>query len=158
FSDAKILAVHAMFLWLVPLVLLTAINMLLEFFLNAERQFGRPESFAVAGRICSLLAIALFAHRFCVWSVVVGLWLAAAIQFLGYVKVLRRIGYRYLPILSADGFSILEIYKKLPSAMVHMACSQIFVFCVSAAVSALAPGTYAIYRYVSQIFSKINGL
>ena len=125
---------------------------------NAEKWFGGPEAISVASRLGIVIAIALLAVPLGVWAMVASLWVGTAIHVLGYLVMLRRMGYRHRLCLRQEGFSAASVFYKLVVTFGYVGATQVYAFALSAALSLLEPGTYAAFKYAQTLYSRTNSV
>jgi putative peptidoglycan lipid II flippase len=147
------------FRWILPLLVLQVATELFKTLANAERLFGRPELVTLIARVVSLVLIASLADRLGVWAMVAALWGAALIELMGILWLLRRIGFRHrLYVAHAPGAAPPQLFKRLASSLPHVGATQVFLFALDAALSMLPAGSFAIFRYVSMIWARAQGI
>ncbi|MGA2070539.1 MAG: lipid II flippase MurJ [Sedimentisphaerales bacterium] len=143
-----------MFRWILPLLCIQVVFSLVQTLANAEKWFGRPESVAVGARLCIVISILLLAPSMGIWAMVVSMWISQSFQFLGYVWMLYRMGYRYSFVFSGREFSAWSIFRKMAVTFLYVGSTQIYQFGFNAGVSLLPQGTYAVFKYVQQLYEK----
>ncbi len=153
--EAQALAA-AMFRVLVLLIPLQIACALATVLCNAERWFGRPELLAVCSQAVSLATIALLWRPLGVWGLVAGLWAGQLVLGAGLVRALRGLGFRYVPALRHPSFRVSSVFVQLGYTFGYVGATQVYAFAANAALSLLPQGTYAVFKYVQQLYAKTN--
>ena len=139
----------------IPLQLVGALQIGLS---NAEKWFGRPEATGLAAQLVTLTTIPLLASKWGVWALVAAMVASQIVQNVGCIWVLRLLGYRHRWCLSCENFSPREVYRNLWSTSGQMAAAQLFGIAMNAGLSLLPQGSFAVFKYVQQIVTKVSGL
>lgn len=146
------------FLYLVPLVGFQALGSLMHMLANAESQFGKPESFSVAGNVAAVVAILVLAPSLGVWALVISLWTNSLFYFLGLTWVLWNIRYRHRAVLKEPGFDHGAVFKQLLHTLWYLGATQIYGFVLNAALSMTTVDIFAVFKYVQAVYSKTNAV
>lgn len=147
-----------MFRWLLPILGVQVALSLVRTLANAERWFGKPEAIGVGARASVLVGIAALAHPFGTWAMVAALWIGQGLHVLGYAIMLPRLGYRYRFCLRQEGFSAWSVFSKLFATLGYAGATQVYGFVLNAALSLLPQGTYAVFKYVQQLYARTRGV
>lgn len=158
FSDADHELATAMFrviCFLIPLQIAGGMQVALA---NAERWFGRVELMGPVAQAVTIAIVLTTSDWLGVWALVVAMVVARMVQNLGYIWIVRQLGYRHRWSLCSPGFKAGLVFRNLWATSGQMLAAQVFYIAINAAVSVLPQGTYAVFRYVRQIQEKMNGL
>jgi putative peptidoglycan lipid II flippase len=159
FGAGDIAAAAEMFRWILPLLILQVATELFKTLANAERLFGRPELVTLLARVVSVLMIVTLAGGLGAWALVAALWGAALIECAGILWLLRRHGFRHSLIVSqSTDAAPLHLFRRLATTLPHVGATQVFLFALDAALSMLPAGSFAIFRYVSMIWARTQGI
>jgi len=126
-----------MFRALAPLLLVQVAATMMQMLANAEKWFGKPEAVDLAARVLGVAATAALAPILGVWAMVAALWCTAAVQAVGYVLLLRRLGHRIRPVLRQEGFSARSLFGNLVLTLSYVGATQVYAFVLNAALSRL---------------------
>jgi len=139
---------------LLPLFPLEILSNLIKTVANAERWFGVPEMISVLSRLVGLAAIVAFYQAYDEWALILALWIAQGFQFFGLVVLLHRKGYRHRLVLSSEYIRAWPLFAKLLKTFPYVIATQSYLFVLDAALSNLPQGTFAVFRYVRQLYSR----
>ena len=126
--------------------------------LNAEKYFGKPESMAVAAQVLSIALLVLCVPYFEIWAMIVALAVSQLFLNGGFLVMLKSVGYRHQWRLQSQTFRASEVFVKLWYTSGQMASAQLMAIALNASLSVLPQGSYAVFRYVRQVTSKISTL
>ena len=99
----------------------------------------------------------LFEH-FGVWVLAISLLTGKIVEFLFYFANLYKIGYRYKLVTKVDGFDHRQFFKTMRSTFTYVGATQIYSMVLTASISFLPEGVYAIFKYVQNLATKVRGL
>lgn len=143
---------------LVPLVILQISNSMLTMLAHAKGWYGATEGVQVIARLVQLAAlISTFAHLG-VWSLIVAFWLGQVIHFAGNIAIVRRFGYRHSFRLRHGSYRVDRLFQNIWHTFSYTGATQLYAFAFDAGLSFLSQGTYAVFKYVTQIYLKSNGI
>ena len=146
-----------MFRWLIPLVGIMVVYSFLQMQANAERRFGQPEAVNLGERVISIVVLLLLMQTLGGWALIVALWAGNVASFIGYAAVSRGTGYRHHFILRLEGFSVWSaLFDKFLHTVGYVGAAQLSNFVITAGLSTLPQGTFAVYKYVSELYLKTN--
>ena len=143
---------------LLPLVLFMVTNSLFNSVLNAEKVFGRTEAAALINSLLSLLLLILFYTKLGIYVLVLALYAGAMVQLGLTIFFLIRKRIRYYWIWTTDEFNHSSFFKSMFSTFIYTSSTQFLNWAYTASISFLPQGTFAIFRYVQNLFSKVNGV
>lgn len=158
FSSDRIQAATLMFQYIVPLLSLKIIESLLANLLAGEKRFVAPEIARLFCGVIGLLIITFLAGRFDAWAMIVALWSSSIFMFIAFGLMLFKMGYRYSLIFSHADFSILQIFRNLPSIFGYVFFTQIYTIAITAGLSMLPQGSLAIFNYARKVSTRINAI
>lgn len=150
--------VAQVFRWLAPLLPLQVLASLLQGILNAERRFGSSEAFSTGIQVLGLASMALLAGKLGTGALIVSLWVNQGFLFLAYLWILRGMKYRHRMVFSHHAIPISSLMGKLGATFGYLACTQAYTFALTAGLSHLSQGTYAVFSYVMRIYARGNGI
>lgn len=158
FTSDRIATFIAMFQFLIPLILMQVAMGLLSSLLASEKQFVAQEVTRTIAGFVSLCIIFTFASTFDAWVMIGAQWSASAIIFSVFLFFLYRIGYRHHFQLRHDKFSVLDIFKKLPSIFAYVCVTQVYQLAITAGLSMLPQGSLAVYTYATRLYSRVSAI
>jgi putative peptidoglycan lipid II flippase len=126
--------------------------------LNAEEKFGRAELLGVTNTIINITSLVVLYPFIGIWALVISLLLGKLIEFIFYLLQLYKIGFRYKLILKSTDFDHNSFFKTLRSTFLYVGATQIYSIILTASISFLPEGVYAIFKYVQNLGNKIKGL
>lgn len=156
-KDEKLLCAHV-FLVTAPLTALHVFSGMCSNFLRAEHQYGTDETLSLGSRIVNLIILLTLSWAWGIWALILGLWMSGLIRFFGQQFYVWRLGYRHKLGFATAEFSPWTVFCKVPFTFIHISASQFFAFALTAALSSLPEGSYAVYNYAKQLSSKLQGL
>jgi putative peptidoglycan lipid II flippase len=158
FDDSKLALGTVLFAIISPLICLEIIKSLLVTLMNAEKVFARIELITLANQGFAILSILLFHKQFGIYAALSGLLLGEFISFGMAIYFLRGTPFRYQFQLNAPGFDLKEVLGKMSFTFVYVLSTQFWSFGFNAALSFLPQGYFAVFKYATLIYSKLNGL
>ena len=147
-----------MFRVLLPYLFLQINNSFFITVLNAEEKYGRAELLGVTNTIVNILSLVVLYSYIGVWALVISLLLGKLIEFIFYIVQLYKIGFRYSFLLSIPEFNHTSFFKTMQSTLMYVGATQIYSIVLTASISFLPEGTFAIFKYVQNLSNKIKGL
>jgi putative peptidoglycan lipid II flippase len=141
---------------ILPLLVVQVAISLLQSLANAERWFGRPEGIFCASQLLTVIAVAALAERLGAWALVWGLWAGQVAQLAGLAAVSYGLGYRHRLVLRHPLLDGRTLLKEMTSTYAYVGGLQVYTFALNAALSLLPSGTYAVYKYVQQLYSRAS--
>jgi len=147
-----------MFRLLLPYLFLQINNSFFITVLNAEEKYGRAELLGVMNTFVNILCLVVLYSYIGVWALVISLLLGKFITFIFYTIQLYKIGFRYSFLLSIPEFNHTSFFKTMQSTFMYVGATQIYSIVLTASISFLPEGTYAIFKYVQILAKKIKGL
>jgi putative peptidoglycan lipid II flippase len=158
FSVADKSEASLMFRVLLPYLFLQITNSFFITVLNAEEKFGRAEFLGVTNTIVNILALLLLYPFIGVWALIISLLLGKIIEFIFYCLTLFKLGFRYQLTMSTPEFDHRQFFKTMQSTFLYVGATQIYSIVLTASISFLPDGTYAIFKYVQNLSNKVKGL
>ena len=143
---------------LLPYLYLQLLNSFFITVLNAEKKFGRAEFLGLTNTIVNILVLVVLYQSLGVWALVISLLLGKIIEFIFYMLQLYKIGYQYQLQLSIPQFDHKDFFKTMKSTFAYVGATQFYSFVLTASISFLPQGTFAIFKYVQNLANKIKGL
>ncbi len=158
FSEKDIQLGLSMYFFIIPFLPFQVMNSLLKVPLNAEKIYGRAEMIGISNRIFAVIFLLVTYNTLGIWAMVYSLGLGYLFQFFFFVMLYRKIRFVYRLWFSFGNLRPAQIFKKLASTLGYAFSTQIYTLVFTASLSYLPSGSIAIYKYVSNIFGKINGI
>ncbi len=158
FDSSKLALGTVLFAIISPLISLEIIKSLLVTLMNAEKVFARIELITLANQAIAMLSILLFNKQFGIYAALSGLMLGEFISFGMAIYFLSGTPFRYRFRLKTPGFDLKEVLGKMSFTFVYVLSTQFWSFGFNAALSFLPPGYFAVFKYATLIYSKLNGL
>ncbi len=143
---------------LLPVLYLAFMNSFYITVLNAEQRFGRAELLGLTNTIVNILALVILYPFIQLWALVVSFILGKVIEFVFYVWQLYKNGYRFQSLLAIPEFDHFSFFKTMQSTFLYVGATQIYNIVLTASISFLPEGVYAIFKYVQNLANKIKGL
>lgn len=134
------------------------VNIFFDSFLNVKKVYGRAEAVTIFRTLIGILSLVFFYETLGVWALVLSLWIEHLLNFIINLFLLPRVSFRYYFQFSTTLFDHRSFFKKAASAYVLVGSGQIYQLVFTAAISFLSPGIYAVYKYVGNIFIRIENL
>tara|TARA_B100000787_G_C16192189_1_gene298209 strand:+ start:303 stop:1787 length:1485 start_codon:yes stop_codon:yes gene_type:complete len=147
-----------MFRILLPYLFLQINNSFFITVLNAEEKYGRAELLGVTNTIVNILSLVFLYQYIGVWALVISLLSGKFIEFIFYTIQLYKIGFRYSFLLSIPEFNHTSFFKTMQSTFMYVGATQVYSIVLTASISFLPEGTFAIFKYVQNLVNKIKGL
>ncbi len=143
---------------LLPYLFIQIVNSFYITILNAEEKFGRAEFLGMVNIIINISILVLLYHSLGVWALVISLLLGKFVEFFFYYFQLKKIGYTYQSIWQLPHFNHVSFFKAMQATFLYVGATQIYSVVLTASISYLPEGTYAIFKYVQNLANKIKGL
>lgn len=124
--------------------------------LNAESVFGKTEFTQVVIVVTNIILIIFFHDSWGLWSMVFSLWVGKVLQMLYFIYLGNKLKYKFRFRLKTQGFDHKSFFSTMFSTIVYALSNQLFQIVLTAMVSYLQDGVYAVYTYVQQLFTKTN--
>jgi putative peptidoglycan lipid II flippase len=147
-----------MFRVLLPYLFLQIKNSFFITVLNAEEKYGRAELLGLTNTIVSILSLFFLYSYIGVWALIFSLLLGKIIEFLFYIFELYKLGFRYKLLMSIPEFNHGLFFKTMQSTFLYVGSTQFYSIVLTASISFLPEGTFAIFKYVQNLSNKIKGL
>ncbi|RPD91722.1 hypothetical protein EGM88_14375 [Aureibaculum marinum] len=143
---------------LLPILYLALINSFYITVLNAEQRFGRAELLGLTNTIVNILVLVVLYPFIQLWALVVSMLSGKIIEFIFYVWQLYKNGYRFQLIWSIPEFNHISFFKSMQSTFLYVGATQLYNIVLTASISFLPEGVYAIFKYVQNLANKVRGL
>ncbi len=141
-----------------PLLVFMFINGQINSLLNAEKQFGKPESINMLAQLIRIFTIIIGIKYFGIWIMVIAQWIATATKFISLVCLYYMIGNRHYLHLWVPGYSIIPLLKKIWSTLYYVGSHQLWIIVLNSGLSTLPEGTLAVFNYASNLSKHIQGV
>lgn len=158
FSDHDVALGVDMFRYIIPLLVIGIISSTLRIFAHAEKQFRSPALANVFGSVLNVTCMIVFAGKYGIWALVIGLWVHVACVFINILVIIYRLHYRHSFRLHSDNITIAIVTSKLGYAAGFTGTNELLMFTRDAALSFLPQGVFAMYVYVEKIYAKVSGV
>ena len=155
FSEQSLTLTSKVFVVVAPIIVVLMANAMYSNLLRAEHRYGISESLALASRIINLAILICLAHTLGVWALVLGLWVSAIIRFFGQVFYVVREGPGHRLLFRTEHFHPRTVLFKIPLTFTHVFSAQFFAFALTASLSMLPEGSYAVYSYAKTIAQQV---
>jgi putative peptidoglycan lipid II flippase len=146
------------FLTLLPTILFQFLSSFFLTILNAENKFGRPEVLAIVNTLLNIIIIISFFDSLKIWALVLANVIFTFVIFFSYYYEIYRMGYRYKFVLRTPGFDHKDFFSIMKTTLYYAVSTQIFSFTLTATVSYLPAGSFAIYNYSKNLADKAYAL
>ncbi|QNM85773.1 oligosaccharide flippase family protein [Polaribacter pectinis] len=143
---------------LLPYLLLQLFNSFFITVLNAEKKYGRAEFLGISNVVVNIIVLLVLYKYLGVWAIVISVLFGKMIEFVFYLSQLYKIGFRYKFTFSILDFDHSTFFKTMQSTFLYVGSTQIYMVVLTAGISFLPEGTYAIFKYVQGLSNKIKGL
>jgi len=147
-----------MFRVLLPYLFLQINNSFFITVLNAEEKYGRAEFLGVTNTIVNILSLVILYSYIGVWALIISLLLGKLIEFVFYTAQLYKIGFKFRFLISMPEFNHKLFFKTMQSTFMYVGATQIYSIVLTASISFLPEGTFAIFKYVQNLANKVKGL
>jgi putative peptidoglycan lipid II flippase len=158
FSNEDKVQVTLMFRVLLPYLFLQINNSFFITVLNAAEKYGRAEFLGVTNTIVNILSLFILFPYIGVWALIISLLLGKLIEFVFYTVQLYKIGFKFRFLMSIPEFNHKSFFKTMQSTFMYVGATQIYSIVLTASISFLPEGTYAIFKYVQNLANKVKGL
>jgi len=158
FESSKLELGTSLFAIISPLIAVEIIKSLLVTLVNAEKVFAKIELITLANQAVAIACILTFHQQFGIYAALSGLLLGELISFGMAFYFLQRTPFRYQFRLKTPGFELKEVVSKMSFTFVYVLATQFWSFGFNAALSFLPQGYFAVFKYATLIFVKLNGL
>ena len=156
-EEAKTMAT-LMFRTLIFVLIFQMISSFIFVLLNAEKIYGRTEAIGLINGVVSIGILIGFYKYFGIWCLVISLYLGKVLQMILYAVLLKRMNFTYYPIFKADHFDHRIFFKTLMATSLYVSSIQFYNFILTASISILPQGIYAVFKYTETIFVKSRGI
>ena len=156
-EEAKTMAT-LMFRTLIFVLIFQMISSFIFVLLNAEKIYGRTEAIGLINGIVSIGILVGFYKYFGIWCLVISLYLGKLAQMILYAILLKRMNFTYYPIIKAAHFDHRSFFKTLMATSLYVSSIQFYNFILTASISILPQGIYAVFKYTESIFVKTRGI
>ena len=143
---------------LLPYLLLQLFNSFFITVLNAEKKFGRAEFLSISNIIINISLLLMLYNYIGIWALVISVMTGKVVEFIFYWSQLYKIGFRHRFVLSKEGFNHKSFFKTMQSTIMYVGATQVYSVVLTAGISFLPEGTFAIFKYVQGLSGKIKGL
>lgn len=147
-----------MFRVLSPFIILQTLKSFFTTTLNAEKKFGRAEFLGLISTLINIFSLLILYPKFQVWALVFGLLIGKLIEIIFYFSELKKIGYKFEFIFNFHLFDHKSFFKTLSRSLLYVSTTQIYLTVLTASISHLPEGVFAVFKYVQNIEKKIRGL
>ena len=158
FSEEAKTTATLMFRTLIFVLIFQMISSFIFVLLNAEKIYGRTEAIGLINSIVSIGILVGFYRYFGIWCLVISLYLGKVVQMMLYTSLLKRINFTYYPIFRATHFDHRGFFKTLMATSLYVSSIQFYNFILTASISILPQGIYAVFKYTESIFVKTRGI
>ena len=150
--------VSLIFSCLLPAVLLQILNSFLLMVLNGESKFGRGELVGAVNSFLNLVLLFFLFESIGIWVMVIAFLTGKLIEFALYLWQLYRLGFKFYFIRVYEHFDHKSFFRSMRSTFLYVATVQLSSLSLTACVSFLPEGMFALYKYAENITLKLRGL
>ncbi|MGY8911553.1 MAG: lipid II flippase MurJ, partial [Flavobacteriales bacterium] len=143
---------------LLPYLLLQLFNSFFITVLNAEKKFGRAELLSISNIVVNIIILLTLYKHIGIWALVSAVLVGKSVEFVFYLSQLYKIGFKYKFAFSLLGFDHSDFFKTMRSTIFYVGATQVYSIVLTAGISFLPVGTFAIFKYVQGLSGKIKGL
>ena len=147
-----------MFRVLVPYLFIQVISAFFITVLNAESLFGRSEFLGLTNSLLNIVILIIFYPKLGIWALVISLLLGKLVEFAFYIWQLYSIGFQYHWKLMIPEFNHISYFKTMKNTILYVGATQFYSFILTASISFLPTGTFAIFKYVQNLANKVQSL
>jgi putative peptidoglycan lipid II flippase len=131
---------------------------LIKTVLNAEGVYGRPELIGVIVSILGITILVLTSQTIGVWSLIIAFVIGKLIT-LAYLGIaLHRRKVKYVLTFQDSRFDSGKFFRTAFSTIGYALCTQVYSISLNAILSKMPQGTFAIFRYVTDLYTKLRGV
>jgi len=142
----------------VPVLFLVISNSFFKTVLNAEERYGRAEFLGLTNTLVNILVLIVLFPYVQLWALVISFVLGKFIEFIFYSWQLYKNGFRFKWIWRLQEFNHNSFFKTMRSTLTYVGATQIYNIVLTASISFLPEGVYAVFKYVQNLTTKIRGL
>lgn len=151
-------AIQSLFLLLIFSTPFHIINILSNNLLNAQNIYGRIELINILRIIISIIVLVLLFEKLGIYTLILSYWLEVILNLVFNIFLLIKIKFNYQLRISSSGFNHFKFFKQTSIAYLSSGSSQLYNFILTASVSFLPAGIYAIFKYTETILMKISAI
>lgn len=140
------------------LVVLTMNSGFMQSYLNANKIYGRAEIAALMSSVTSIIILIVLFKTYGVWSLVISYAIGRIIELLVYIITISKYGYKHFFILKQEGFDDVAFFKSMYSTALYSGTTQLYNVVLTASISFLPEGIFAIFKYTQQLMQKTKGI
>jgi putative peptidoglycan lipid II flippase len=141
-----------------PVILFSTISSLSISILNATKRFSLPRYLGLLSSILDIGLIVILIPKIGIYALGVGYLIGNVFELILLLSTMYRMGYRHRLILKLNDPMIYETYRMVRPFFLRMIILQLTSFFSVSIISFLPAGSYAIYRYASDLIRKLNNL
>lgn len=143
---------------LMPIILIQIINSFFLIVLNAEKKYGKAEILGILNISINIILLLLLFDSLGVWAMIISVSLAKSLELLFFFISLKKVGYVYYPTKKLKGFDHKVFFSQLKNTIVYVGSTQIYNIALTASISYLPQGTFAIFKYIQNLVVKISNV
>lgn len=143
---------------LLPYLLLQFFNSFFITVLNAEKKYGRAELLGLTNISINIILLILFYKSLGIWALVISALTGKLLEFIFYIIQLYKIGYKYEFIFSVKEFNHLSFFSTMKATLFYVSASQIYTMILTASISFLPEGVFAVFKYVRTLGNKVDSV
>jgi len=156
-SSSQDLVVN-LFRILSPVIILSLVSSLIVSILNASKKFGLPQWIGILSSLIDIGLIALLVSKMGIFALAVGMLIGNLVECILLIGILRRMGYKHQWTLNLKDPVVRELARLVYPFFLRMGVFQATSFFTVGIISFLPSGSYAIYRYASDLIGKLSSL
>lgn len=143
---------------LLPLILLQLNNSFFNTVLNAEKIYGRTEIGGIINYIVSTVLLVTLFNKIGIWSLVWASYAGVIIQLVISIFFAINKNIKYYFVWSDSNFNHKQFFKIIFSTFSYTGSTQLLNWAMTASMSFLPQGMFALFQYVQRLFNKINSV
>lgn len=158
FDDASQELITRLFQVLSFSIILQLLNIKLSVLFNALNIFNRTEIQNLVKVLIGILTLYFGYEQLGIWALLLGIYLGHFVTLFFYTRLLYTRGIQYQFIFSTQFFNHKQFFRNLLYIYPYIFSKRLYDFVLTASVSFLPQGVYAIYKYIESIFLKTGGI
>jgi putative peptidoglycan lipid II flippase len=158
FESADHQVINSIFRILIITIPLQVANVLFGTLLNANKIYGRLEMANLIRVPLSIIILTLLFDRFGLYTLVICYVLESCLFFFLNLVLIKQLKFNYRLTLNSSHFELFPFLQRSSSAYLRNGAREFYLFILTASISFLPIGVFALYKYTESIFQKISSL
>ena len=141
---------------MIPTAIPLLINFIIEVFHSANSKYGRGELMVGISTLISIISLVILYETMGMWSLVFGWWTGSVIRLLANIYFLFKMDFKYIPALKLTHFDHRSFFMQVYNSYIYSLSHQAYQLCFLSLVTFFPPGAYAVYKYVENLYIRVQ--